>query len=108
MNSITLAESEERRGLTDLMYEYLTAAMTLRRECDHFVDGPDGHPECAWVRFERDVLHEVVNRERARRGLDPAPLEDVLYWERQANGHSDYARKFAFGCAQLAMGLEGR
>jgi hypothetical protein len=62
----------------------------------------DGEP--GWVAYERQVMVEATNEERERAGLPPVPPEQVRAVERQAEGHSDYSRKFALGCAFLVVG----
>ena len=89
------------KAATDCLLITLAAAQAERGQRPNLVDGPDG-PECAWATYERTRMHEKVNEIRAERGLQPVPVEDILRVERQAVGHSDYSRKFAFYCAELA------
>jgi hypothetical protein len=53
---------------------------------------------------ERALLRDAVNAERARRRLQAITLEDVREVETTAVGHSDYAQKLAWRCAELAVG----
>ncbi|MBH0243106.1 hypothetical protein I3W98_10120 [Streptomyces cavourensis] len=89
------------RASTGSLLAVLTAAQEQRDQRAHLVDGPDG-PECEWAVFERSTMHQGVNDIRAERDLPPIPLEAVIRVERLAIGHSDYSRKFAFYCAELA------
>lgn len=70
-----------------------------RRE---IINTPTG-PETGWVIFEREQALAMVNEARAVRGLGPIPMTDVEYAEGQAHGHSDYARKWAIGLADLVL-----
>lgn len=103
-----LARSQARRNLIAHFFETLATAQTHRRERDDFVDSdvdPYGH-EVGWVVYEREQMHAAVNAELAKRGLGPAPLDEILYIERQAQGHVDYVKKWAIGCADLVLTKE--
>lgn len=89
------------KAATDCLRATLARAQEERDQRPDLVDGPDG-PECEWAVFERARMHETVNEIRADRGLPALPVEDIVRVERQAVGHSDYSRKFAFYCAELA------
>lgn len=89
------------KAATDCLRATLAAAQEERDKRPDLVDSPDG-PECAWAAYERTRMHEKVNEIRAARGLSAVAVEDILRVERQAVGHSDYSRKFAFYCAELA------
>lgn len=60
--------------------------------------------EPGWVFYEREAMHAAVNRERSARGLGSVTLLDVRRVERWAQGHSDYAHKYALYCAEIAVG----
>jgi hypothetical protein len=94
--------SSQLTAFTDLLHTTLAREQELRGLRPQLVDGPDG-PECLWATYERNRMHEKVNDLRADLGLPALPLEDILRVERQALGHSDYSRKFAFYCAELAV-----
>ncbi|MBK3582211.1 hypothetical protein JHN49_00195 [Streptomyces sp. MBT57] len=89
------------RASTASLLAALAAAEEQRDQRPDLVDGPDG-PECEWAAFERATMHQSVNGIRAGRGLPPIPLAAVTRIERLTVGHSDYRRKFAFYCAELA------
>lgn len=89
------------KAATDVLRATLDKAQEQRDQRPDLVDGPDG-PECEWAAYERTRMHEKVNEIRAERGLPVIPVEDVVRVERLAVGHSDYSRKFAFYCAELA------
>lgn len=59
--------------------------------------------ELGWVLHERAVMHGTVNRVREDRGLPPVPVEEIERVERSAQGHIDYASKFALRCADLTL-----
>ncbi|MFK4801661.1 hypothetical protein ACI3K5_23640 [Streptomyces sp. MPA0124] len=87
--------------LADRLQKILARAQENRDERDELVDGPDGI-ECAWAAHERNQMWKAVNALRAEHGRPSVPLDDIVQVERQAAGHSDYSRKFAFYCAELA------
>ncbi|MGW5123287.1 hypothetical protein ACWEQ7_04330 [Streptomyces sp. NPDC004069] len=89
------------KAATDVLRAALARAQDERGERPDLVDGPDG-PECEWTAYERACMHEKVNEIRAERGLPAVPVEDIIHVEQLAVGHSDYSRKFAFYCAELA------
>ncbi|NEA52414.1 hypothetical protein [Streptomyces sp. SID10815] len=88
--------------LADRLQRVLARAQEERTERDELVDGPDG-TECAWAAHERDQMWKAVNALRADDGRPSIPLDDIVQVERQAAGHSDYSRKFALYCAELAQ-----
>lgn len=89
------------KAATDRLRATLAASQEERAQRPDLVDGPDG-PECEWAAYERARMHQDVNEIRAERGLTAVPVDDIRHAERQAVGHSDYSRKFAFYCAELA------
>jgi hypothetical protein len=101
---ITMRQSEERRALADKFRAVLAEAASHRAEQDEWAAGPYGARELAWIGYERRCMFDAVQAERAARGLPDVSLRDVFRIERRAQGHSDYASQFAFGCAKLAMG----
>lgn len=68
------------------------------------LDPLTGRQELAWVVRERQAMCDAVNSMRAARGRRPVPLEDVHRAESVAQGHIDYALKYAIGCAELVAG----
>lgn len=98
---------QERISLTDQFYRDLCAAMDLRHLRPGMVDVPGGQ-ECEWVAFERFTMLAITNAVRRRRGLPEVSQHDIARVEQQACGHSDYARKYAMYCAELALGLDPR
>lgn len=89
------------KAATDVLRTTLARAQDERGQRPGLVEGPDG-PECEWAAYERDRMHEAVNTIRADRGLPAVQVEDIVRAERLTVGHSDYSRKFAFYCAELA------
>lgn len=100
----TVFEHRDRMALFEHLQTVLAEAATHRREREDIVETPDG-PELGWVVHEREQMLAVVNAERASRGLPPAGMDSVALAERQAAGHSDYAKKFALYCSEVAFGL---
>ncbi|MEV6036008.1 hypothetical protein AB0L65_32975 [Nonomuraea sp. NPDC052116] len=90
----------------DLFRAKLAYLAHRRSEREQIVEGPDG-PEFAWVGYEAGRMLALVNELRAKNGLAPVTLEQVLRIEQSASGHSDYADKYALRCAFLALGEEG-
>ena len=94
------------QSLRELAADFREILATAQEKRD---DRPDlvtvnGSLECEWALYEREVMHREVNRVRADTGLTPLPIEAVTRVENLAVGHSDYSRKFAFYCAELAQG----
>jgi len=87
----------------DRLYATLTTAM---KERDHRSDVMDfmGRRELEWVVYERQMMLGMVNHLREERGLDDVTIEEIESVESMATGHSDYAKKFALYCADLAVG----
>lgn len=81
------------------MYRTLTRAQEERPDREDLVD--DYEP--GWVLYERETMHSAVNQARADRSLPPVPIAAVKRVEQQAFGHSDYTKKFALYCAELAL-----
>lgn len=59
--------------------------------------------EPEWAAYERQVMHDEVNRIRAGQEWAPVPLEAVEAADRSAAGHVDWADKLALRCAELAL-----
>ncbi|MFF8784864.1 hypothetical protein [Streptomyces sp. NPDC015125] len=89
------------KAVTDVLHSTLARAQEEREQRPGLIDGPDG-PECEWAAYERARMHETVNAIRGERDLPAVPVEDIVRAEQHAVGHSDYSRKFAFYCAELA------
>lgn len=87
-------------ALRDALLKTLVDASKLRHLRGSFNEAG----ELGWVIHERELMHQETNRYRAGRGLPPVDLAEVARVERQAEGHSDYASKFALYCAELAVG----
>ncbi len=105
MRYLTGTEYADLKTVRDHLYAALVAAMGERGQRGDIVqDGARFYP--AWVVFERDTILAAVNTERRRRGLDQVDVSEVIAAEEQACGHIDYAAKWAYGCARLALGLE--
>lgn len=102
---MTSQEHDAMMAVRNRLYEALVAATSMRDQRSELRSGPNGQ-EYAWVQFEREVMHELVNRARADADLAPVTLEQVMAAECQAEGHVDYCAKFALYCAELAVGWE--
>jgi hypothetical protein len=102
-----LTKHNEKMCLRDTFLQILTEAAKKRPERQSLVRPPLGSTddrEPQWAAYERQSLFEATNLERSLRGETPLSLQDIIKVERQATGHSDYAAKFALGCAELVVG----
>ena len=79
------------------LHRVLVAAQERRRALTGFIDG-----EAEWVVYERIVMHAAPNLIRERAGKPDVPMAAIRRAEQSACGHSDYTKKFALGCAELA------
>jgi hypothetical protein len=71
-------------------YEALTQAQSKRKR------------QTDWVAFEAAIMLHEVNAFRAERGKAPVDMTTLKKAEGGALGHSDYTRKFALYCLELA------
>ena len=94
--------SHSYRDLCARLRDVLLTATEQRGERGYWVER-DGSRELGWVLYERAVMHEAVNAERAALGFQPVPAEDVERAERAAIGLSDYTEQWVWGCAQLVL-----
>ncbi len=84
------------KTLIDRFEAILMEAHTHRDERTEFIND-----EIGWVTYERAVMLEAVNAERAK--LGKKPIANVISAEKEACGHWDYTHKFAIGCAYLVL-----
>lgn len=54
-----------------------------------------------WIAAEHNAMRNAVNDLRVERGLKPIYGDVIARVEEAARGHSDYAKKYALGCAAL-------
>jgi hypothetical protein len=59
--------------------------------------------EFEWVGYEREVMFNAVNAERAKLGRTTICPSLVCIAENAAVGHTDYVEKFALYCAELVL-----
>lgn len=76
---------------------------SVDRSLDHLVPSRNGE-ELHWVIATQIAMHQETNRLRDIEGLPPVSLQAIEEIERMAIGHSDYGSKFAWYCAELAVG----
>ena len=81
----------------DDFFNLLEKTAAERPKRPFFVGG-----EVEWVTHEREVMQAAVNAERRKANLPPLPMDMIRRVEETAMGHSDYTRKFALYCFQLA------
>lgn len=96
--STTHIDAAERSKLADHFRSVLRHEAAHRRHRENLIDGT---PE--WVLAERAAMIDAVQKERRRRGLPDVDPEHVRRGERQAEGHIDYAKKWAYTCADLVL-----
>ncbi|TYK45095.1 hypothetical protein [Actinomadura decatromicini] len=101
MPESTIALSE-RLAIRDRLKATLTGAQRQRDRRPDIIDTPHG-PECEWVRYERNVMLDAVNAERAELGKPPALINEVESMDRMAAGHVDYTDKFSLYCTELVV-----
>lgn len=94
----------ELMAIRDSMLDVLTEAAKHRHKREH-VEGTGPHADLGWVVYEREQMTNAVNVARLSRGLPELTVDDIRQVEQIAEGHADYAAKFAFYCAELAMGI---
>jgi hypothetical protein len=97
------ALNQSLRDLAARFRSTLGAAQEERGQRDDFAT-INGETELGWVFHERAVMHREVNWVRADAGLTEVPIEAVKQVERHACGHVDYTAKYAFYCAEIALG----
>lgn len=88
------------KELASRFYEVLWTVTTDRDKHP----GKDEHDNPAWVQHERAVMLAEVNKERAKRALDPVTVAEIARGE--VVGHPAYGRALAEHCARLAVGGE--
>lgn len=98
----TATALRERLAIRDRIKSTLAEAQQHRDERPDIVATPHG-PECEWVRYERAVMLDAVNAERARLGKPPALITEVEAMDRMAAGHVDYTDKFSLYCTELVV-----
>lgn len=84
--------------------------MTLLELRDRFLSELDAQQKrrpkydgLTWITAEIELMHRLVNTERAARGLGSVPISDIHQIETGCCGHSDYSQKFSLRCAELAQ-----
>lgn len=103
---MTRDRHQTRLALGKALLAVLLEAARERHARDHLVDTPDG-PEMGWMAWERQAMTNSVNYWRGQQGLSPIDEAETARVERQAAGHIDYAEKYAWGLAELAMEDDG-
>lgn len=102
--SISSRTHTELMQARDTMLSVLSEAAKHRHQRENVI-GTGSYTELGWVVYEREQMTNAVNLARRNRGLPTVTVEDVRSVEHEAEGHSDYASKFAFYCAELAIGI---
>jgi hypothetical protein len=85
-------------ALRKMFEDALVAAAKERSMRQIVVDG-----EMEWIRFERDLMHRLVNNARVVRGKDQVTLAAIRRCEQLAVGHVDYGTKFPLYLAELVQ-----
>lgn len=89
----------------DALLKVLSKAAKVRSARQAIQTGPAGGYEPAFVGYERLQMLAEVRRWQRKLGHSLLAEEAAIrYAERQANGHADYADKYALICAEVATG----
>src|SRR5690349_13820024 len=96
--------AQARKMWTDYMFGVLVEAQKRRHEpaMQELVSLGEVS-ELRWVLHERAQMVRHVNKAREGLGYPPVSEDAVHAAERQAEGHSDYTRKYALYCADLIL-----
>lgn len=93
------------REMAEQLRGFLVELHSKRDERREVVEGPDWatyeSEMLEWEVYEIEQMASMVNILRSMAGKDLLPVADIYAVDRQAAGHVDYARKFAFYCAEL-------
>lgn len=84
--------------LLKALEEAFSKASAERRERP--LHGPN-YEDSGWIVFERERMHEEVNRLRAQLGKGPVSLDRIKRTEQTSMGHVDYQHKLCLGCRDL-------
>lgn len=93
----------EFKNTITLLENTLCNAAKQRNKRSEFLTNQSGETNIGWVFFERAEMLKIVNNIRIGKGFDPVTTTDVKRVEDCAVGYIDYSRKFAIGCAKLAL-----
>lgn len=88
----------------DLFEDFHTLLVSFQsnRDSRRWIDPETGQP--AWIRYELMRMFWTVNDYRSSHGYRTmVALHEVEAAEGMAAGHSDYTKKFALYCAELAL-----
>jgi hypothetical protein len=102
--TITGREHERMRDTAARLRDHFAALAAERNKCGRDDFTADGHM-LRWQEYELFGMLTAVNDERAELNKPPVAFPAVEKAERQAGGHSDYARKFSWYCAELVHGV---
>lgn len=100
-------QDQNPTSIPDLHAELLEALTEAQSERQRRADSdPQGRPE--WIGYERSVMIDATIAQLIRHQLPidaDAAVKAVTAAEEQATGHSDYASKWAIGCAEYVAAL---
>lgn len=101
---MTGREHERMRATAARFRDRFAELAAERNKCgrDDFTAG--GHM-FRWQEYELFGMLTAVNDERAELNKHPVAMAAIEKAERQAGGHSDYARKFPWYCAEIVYGV---
>jgi hypothetical protein len=89
-----------RRATLDEIRERMARIYQERSKRNHMITHT-GKQELAWVVYEREQIHKIVNDMRQAQGKERLPIEEIERIERLAVGHVDYASKIALYAMEL-------
>ena len=102
--SMTGSEHEQMRATAARLRDRFAELAAERNKCGRDDFTADGHM-FRWQEYELFGMLTMVNDERAEINKPPVTMTAVEKAERQAGGHSDYARKFPWYCAEIIYGV---
>lgn len=90
-----------RRERLAYFTDVMCTAQESRPEGMEIVDNEFGEPEPEWKVFERQCMKVALDRELSELDLPESTCQEVKAIENRANGHANYAFKWALACADL-------
>lgn len=102
MPLLSAQENIAMRATAERLRDHLTEMAGERgKRMEPVADGQ----ELGWQRFELLGMLAAVNNERAALAEPPVDIRVIEQAERLACGHSDYALKYAWYCAEIVFGV---
>jgi hypothetical protein len=97
--------SQDADGLRKTKGRLLDRFTVLASERGQRMDFTAGGRELGWQRYELNGMLAAVNDERGALAKPAVDIAVIELAEQQACGHSDYADKWSFYCAEIVHGV---